>query len=184
MSKRVPVNHWILLNGEKKRINDISPGGCFVTEPDSSIEVGDKVSIGFETEVLNFECQGEIRRHGPDGYGIQFLALPKEKSRAIKRMIKERKALRSKVDLDGTWTFDNKPLPARVLNISKYGCFVQTEVDELAAGDRGAGFVELQDNSHSLPGRIVWVNSKTEAEKPVGFGFKFNRVQPALAHSL
>ena len=183
MSKRVPINHWILINGEKKRIDDISPGGCSATESGSGLMAGERVSISYKTEPLTFECQGEIRRHGPDGYGIQFLSLPKVKSRAVKRMIKNRNARRSKVELDGSWSFDNKPQTAKVLNMSEYGCFVQTDVNELSEGKPAVGHVELQDNFHFLPGRLVWVNRKTEGGRPVGFGFRFNRRQPALAHS-
>jgi Tfp pilus assembly protein PilZ len=176
---RIPVYHTVTIDGERRTMNDLSTGGCFVLEPGFKHSLGAKVSLSFQSNTLNIECMGEIMRVTDTGLGIRFIRLPSIKKRDIHRMLKNRFTLRQKVDIPCTWIFEEKEIEARMLDLNSGGCYVQAQIDGLRAGSTGRLKVLFQSDrrSFSLPGQVVWINPSGAHEKPVGFGYRFDRRQ-------
>ena len=172
-SERIPIIHIIILNGEPRKITDLSAGGCFVAELALGFNAGDRVSINFKIDVVTVDCKGEVRRCTPDGYGIQFLGLPAKTKRQITRMLKKRFSLRYEVDLTCTWTYNKKKSEGKILNISRGGCYIQSDVSGLEKGMSIDISAEINKRRYLLPARIAWINPAGEHEKPIGFGCQF-----------
>jgi hypothetical protein len=179
-SSRIPINHVISINGELRKVDDLSSGGCFIPEPELVLNLGDKISVFFKSDTLDIECEGEIRRKSPEGYGIQFIALPVKKRRDITRMLKQRFSLRYEVNFPCKWTFNDKNAEGKMLNISRGGCYIQTVVEGLEKDMFGEILCEINSQLYITIGNIVWINRKKEHEKPIGFGIKFLRKQIKL----
>jgi Tfp pilus assembly protein PilZ len=172
-SKRIPIRHVISVNGTEQRITDLSQGGCFIAEPELGLQPGERVSLAFESDTLSIQCQGEIRRAAPDGYGVQFLGLPAGKRRDIKRMLKKRFSLRYEVNLDCTWSFDSRKRNATILNISNGGCYLGTDVSGIEPGTYGNIAFTLRDRGYHFIAKVAWINDALKHEKPAGFGVQF-----------
>ncbi len=179
-SKRIPIYHTIIVNGEKSKISDLSQGGCFIPEPDLNLRVGDSISLNFISESLTIDCKGEVRRQIPEGFGIQFFGLSGKKKRDIKRMLKKRFALRYKVDLACTWISDDRKRYSKIINISSGGCYIQTDVHDLKKGVSGEIEFDVNKRHFLLPSTIIWINLSGQHEKPIGFGLKFSHKQLKL----
>ncbi|MBW8003679.1 MAG: PilZ domain-containing protein [Planctomycetes bacterium] len=176
----MPIRHHITLNDKSRSINDLSTGGCFVSEPELGLNVGEKVVLSFKGADLTIACKGEVMRRTPGGYGIRFMSLPAVQRRDIRQMLKARFTLRYEIELPGAWVFDGKKIDGRVLNISNFGCYVQAEVAEVTEGVEGELEIEVKRQRHLLPGRIVWVNRTRIHEKPLGFGVNFKSSRRSL----
>jgi hypothetical protein len=178
--KRIPIYHMIRLNGEKSKINDLSQGGCFIQEPQLNLKVGDKISLNFQSESLTIDCKGEVRRQVPMGFGIQFLGLSVRTRRDIKRMLKKRFTLRYEVDLACAWISVGRKRGSKMLNISKGGCYIQTDVHDLEEGITGDIEYDVDKHHFLLPATIAWINLSGQHEKPIGFGAQFSHKQQKL----
>lgn len=179
---RIPIYHTITLDGQPRMMNDLSTGGCFVLESGILRKPGDKVVLSFQSNTLNIECAGEIMRVTDTGLGIRFIRLPAAKKRDISRMLRDRFALRQKVDIPCTWVFRYEESEARLVDLSYGGCYVRAQFAGLREGSDGELKVTFSCNKHSflLPGHVVWINHFGAHEKPPGFGFMFNHRQPGF----
>ena len=121
-----------------------------------------------------------MRRKSPDGFGIQFLALPAKKRRDITRMLKKRFSLRYEVNFPCKWTFNQKSSEGKFLNISRGVYYVQTVVEGLEKGMFGEIVCEITRQRYVTSGNIIWINRIKEHEKPGGFGMKFKHKQKKL----
>ena len=177
--KRIPIYHTINLDGQPRIVNDLSTGGCFVLESGFERTPGSKVRLSFQSNTLTIECMGEIMRVTGTGLGIRFIHLAAAKKRDIGRMLKNRFALRQKVDIPCTWVFRDEESESRLVDLSSGGCYVQAQIAGLREGSDGELKVVLPHNkqSYSLPGQVVWINHTGAHEKPVGFGFRFHNRQ-------
>ena len=173
-SERISIIHWIILDGERREITDLSEGGCFIADPDTGLNPGDRVMVHFIIEMLTVNCEGEVRRKVPDGLGIQFLSLPAQTKRALRQVLKKRFALRYEVDLPCSYTIEKKKAEAKILNISRGGCYIQTDVEEIDTGMPLDILSKIGKRRYLLQARIAWVNRRGDHEKPVGFGCKFS----------
>ena len=180
--KRIPIHHTVLLDGVTLVADDLSSLGCFVREPGSSRAVGSRVDIRFLSDSLTIECPGEIMRVIDTGLGIRFVGLPPPQKRDIDRMLRKRFTLRQKVDLACTCTVAEGERAATMLNLSRGGCYLQSPVEGLREEEHGFVSLKIQGNgrSYNVPGRVVWVNHAGLHEKPVGFGWQFDRTQRAM----
>jgi len=142
-SRRVLIRYHIQLNDGRCNITDLSDSGCFVAEPGLEVSVGDKVAVSFQADALAIACKGEIMRRIPDGFGVRFMGLTFAQKRDIRRMIRKRFPFRFPVDLQGRWVADGRQLAARLIDISRTGCYL------------AAGVVDLHDAArpHCLSGR-------------------------------
>lgn len=183
-SERIPINHFISLDGKKLKVSDISYTGCFVPEPKLTLKIGDKVDLNFESYRFSIQCQGEVMRESPEGLGIRFLNLPPAKQRDLRRLMKKRYFLRYAVDLDGLWIHGKKREDAQILDVSTGGCFVHTDVHDLDIGMDGRVDIKINGTIFSADGKLVWLNKSEIAEKPAGFGFKFSHHQGKLMRTL
>lgn len=181
-STRIPIHQWILVNGQSRRTTDMSEGGCFVADPGSDLRIGDRLSLRFHAGNLAIECNGEVMRQTQRGHGVRFMSLPSSDKREIKRTLKKRFPLRYEVDLACTWRCDGTARVGRVLNVSTGGCYVGTEVGDLTEGMPGE--VIIHDFGQTLPAEVVWINSTSKYEKPIGFGCRFSRKHIGLVRIL
>ncbi len=173
--KRIPIYHTITLDGQSRIMNDLSPGGCFVLETGLERKPSGKVKLHFKSNTLEIECVGEIMRVTDTGLGIRFMHMASTKKRDIARMLKNRFALRHKVDIPCTWVFRGEESGSRMVDLSNGGCYIQAQTAGLGDGLGGELRVVFPHNnrSYSLPGHVVWINQTGEHEKPAGFGFRF-----------
>jgi Tfp pilus assembly protein PilZ len=171
---RIPIYHTVTVNGEPRRMSDLSDGGCFVIDSTPGRAPGGAVALSFASSTLNIECLGEIMRVTGKGIGIRFIRLPLAKRRDIRRMLRDRFSLRQKVDLPCRWIFDGVQIQSRMLDISRQGCYIQAEVPEVMVGMNGVVEVTLFDASYSVNGHIVWMNPDGIHQKPAGFGLRFD----------
>ncbi len=180
--ERIPICHRILIDGEPLMADDLSALGCFVRDPGTKRVAGNKVDLEFLSDSLTIRSHGEIMRTTPAGIGIRFISLPVEQRRDIDRMLRKRFALRQKVDLACTCAFDQLQRPGTMENLSSGGCYIRSTVDGLSEGGRGVLSLEVRGGGrpYSLPGSIVWINRTGQHEKPMGFGYQFDRKQPAM----
>ena len=110
----MPIRHHITLNEQSRSINDLSTGGCFVSEPELGLNVGEKVVLSFKGADLTIACKGEVMRSTPGGYGVRFMSLPAVERQDIRRMLKTRFTLRYEIELPGGWIFDGKIIDGQV----------------------------------------------------------------------
>ena len=183
-NERIPINHFITLNGTKMKISDISYTGCFISEPEIELKVGDKADLNFESYRLSIECRGEVMRQTPEGFGIRFLNLPAAKQRDLRRLLKKRYFLRYAVDLDGLWIHGREREDAHILDVSTGGCYVHTDIEDFDVGMEGQVDIKVNGTIFSPPGKIVWLNKSEIGGKPTGFGFKFTHRQRKLMRLL
>jgi hypothetical protein len=153
-----------------------------VLEPESTRALGSRLTIAFRSDSLNFVCTGEIMRITATGLGVRFIRLPAGKKRDIRRILKNRFALRQKVDIPCRWAFRGEESESRIVDLSSSGCYVHTLFAGLKKGSDGEVKVALPGNrpSYTLPGQVVWTNRNGAHEKPAGFGFKFEHRQPGF----
>ena len=176
---RIPIYHTVTLDGQSRIMNDLSPGGCFVLESGHQRTPGSKVGLSFASNTLRIECMGEIMRVTGTGLGIRFIRLAAAKKRDIGRLLRNRFALRQKVDIPCAWAFRDEESASRMVDLSSSGCYLQAQSAGLREGSEGEVKVVFPHNkrSYSLTGRVVWVNQTGADGKPAGFGFKFNHSQ-------
>jgi hypothetical protein len=175
---RIPVHHAVTLDGQTRTMNDLSTTGCFVLEPGLQRVLGARLKLSFQSNTLNIECMGEVMRMTDKGLGIRFIRLPAAKKRDIHRMLKNRFALRHKVDIPSAYAVEGKERESRLVDLSNGGCYVQSQVEGLQEGSSLELRVLLPPDRHySLPGQVVWVNDEGLHSKPVGFGFHFDHHQ-------
>ena len=178
--KRVPIRHRITLNGIQSQIDDLSITGCFVSGPVHGpsgqvvLRVGEHVEISFKSETLTLAARGEVMRETPAGWGLRFLSLSRKERKDVACMLRNRYALRYKVDLPAQWRLDRVVHAARVFDISATGCFLVTEAPPLDPGTKAEVSVDVAGTDVAAKGHVVWVNRATgEHAKPQGFGFRF-----------
>jgi hypothetical protein len=172
--KRLPIEHVINLNGKQCKVSDLSETGCFVAGKEQKFEIGEGVYVHFNSESLEIKAGGEVARETEDGYGIRFVALTSKAKKDIKRMIKNRYALRYAINLDATWVSEGKETPGTVINISKTGFFIEMDIDSIEIGNKGDLNLTFNEQKFSLPAEIVWVNKESgDYGKPVGAGVRF-----------
>ena len=176
---RIPIYHTVMLDGQSRMMNDLSSGGCFVLESGFERRPGSKVKLSFQSHSLTVECMGEVMRVTGAGLGIRFMRLPAAKKRDIRRLLKNRFALRQKVDIPSTWIYRDEQSESRMVDLSSTGCFLQAQFAGLSEGSEGVLKTVFPCNKHSyvLPGQVVWINQTGAHEKPAGFGFKFDHRQ-------
>jgi len=174
-SRRVPIRHYIQLNRERAKITDLSMSGCFVAEPQMKLEVGEKVMVGFDADILTVECRGDVMRRIPDGYGIRFLGLSAREKRDVRRMIKKRFPFRYQVNIPGTWKQDGRETDVTILDISNTGSYMQADLEGIAEGQGGELTFSFNHRDRRIPGTVIWLNKRELHEKPVGFGVRFVR---------
>jgi Tfp pilus assembly protein PilZ len=172
---RIPIYHTISLDGQSRLMNDLSTGGCFVLETGPDRRPGTRLKLDFQSNKLDIECVGEIMRVTGTGLGIRFVHLAAAKKRDIGKMLKNRFALRQKVDIPCTWVFRDQESGSRMVDLSNGGCYLQGQFAGLSDGSEGELRVVFPHNkrSYSLPGRVAWINHTGAHEKPAGFGFRF-----------
>jgi len=177
--ERVPIYHAVTLDGQPRIMNDLSVSGCFVLETGHERKPGARVKLSFQSNALNIDCDGEIMRVTATGLGIRFIRLPLAKRRDIGALLRNRFALRHKVDVLCTWIFQDDKSQSRMVDLSVGGCYLQAQLAGLSEGSNGELQVVLSCNKHSysVPGEVAWINRLGEHEKPVGFGLRFSRRQ-------
>ena len=173
ISRRVPIRHFIQLNGQRAPITDLSISGCFVAEPERALAIGEKVLIDFEADTLRVECRGDVMRKTPGGYGIRFLSLDSRGKRDIRRMIKKRFPFRYAVDISGSWISDGRETAVTILDISNTGSYLQADLEGIAEGQGGELVFSFHNRERRLPASVIWLNQRELHEKPVGFGVRF-----------
>jgi hypothetical protein len=192
--KRLPIRHDISLNGMQALMNDLSVTGCFVPGPVAGpagplvLRVGDMVAVSFSSETLTLTTQGQVMRETPWGWGIRFLSVGRREKKDIARLLKNRYALRYKVDLPAQWGLNDPSSTGRTIDISASGCFVNADVYEVEPGQPAVVSVDVGGTRIAAPGTIVWLNREGRHHKPTGFGFHYKRPQQKLVrlvrHSL
>ena len=180
--KRMPIYHAVTLDEKSCIMNDLSTAGCFYWKAGFDRRPGSKVKLSFQSKTLDIECMGEIMRVTGTGLGIRFVRLPAAKRRDIRRMLRDRFALRQKVDIPCTWVFRGEVSESRMVDLSSGGCYLQAQFAGLSERSGGELRVVLPVNKHSysLPGQVVWINRTGAHEKPIGFGFRFHHRQPGF----
>jgi len=173
--RRIPIYHTISLDGASRIVSDLSTGGCFVLDDGPDRRPGGKVKLHFQSNTLDIECMGEIMRVTGTGLGIRFMHMAQAKKRDIARMLRNRFALRQKVDIPCTWVFRGEESGSRMVDLSSGGCYLQAQLAGLSDGVEGELRVVFPHNkrSFSLLGQVVWINRTGAHEKPLGFGFRF-----------
>jgi len=121
--KRLSIEHVIKLNDQEHKVTDLSETGCFVSGKDIEFNIGEGLHVNFECENVIIKTAGEVVRETDAGYGIRFLTLSKEAKQDIKRMLKNRYALRYAVDLDATYECEGTCIAGKIINISKTGLY-------------------------------------------------------------
>ena len=182
-SRRVPIRHRISLNGELRPVSDVSTTGCFVSESDIGLEIGEKVSISFKADALTIDCRGEVMRIIPEGYGLRFMGLSLAQKQDIRRMLASRYALRYEVNVACTWVSNSHSTSGTILNISTSGCFVRGEVTEVVKNQRGTLRLASGSIRRNVRGTIVGVKSSSY-EKPAGFAVQFSNNQRRLVNRI
>ena len=177
--ERIPIHHTVTLNGQSRSINDLSTGGCFVLEPMSDRILGSTLTISSLSNSLDFVCSGEIMRITPAGIGVRFIRLPAVRRQEIRKLLRNRFALRQKVDVPCTWVFRYEESQSRIIDLSSSGCYVHALPAGLAEGSEGELRAALLPgrNPYSLPGTVAWINRNGAHGKPAGFGFRFAHKQ-------
>ena len=176
---RVPIYHTVSVDEQPRIMNDLSTGGCFILETGLERRPGARVRLSFQSNALNIDCDGEIMRVTATGLGIRFIRLPLARRRDIRALLRNRFALRQKVDVPCTWIFQDDKSQSRMVDLSVGGCYLRAQFAGLSEGSNGELQVVLSCNKHSysLPGEVVWINRLGAHEKPVGFGLRFDRRQ-------
>jgi len=183
---RVPIHHFIsaTLGTKKTRkipINDISPGGCYITEKFSNIYIGQKFDLEFNAQNFNFLTQAEIVRIDQNGFGVRFQNLTKELEKEIDLFVKTRFALRYKVNFAAILTLKKKKIAGRLIDVSDTGSFFQPDNDQLKFLDKSnkgdaihLSFV-YNNETIDLEGNIVWFQPNPSLNKPIGCALNFNK---------
>jgi hypothetical protein len=182
-SRRVPIRHRIILNGETRPVSDVSTTGCFVSESDFGLEIGEKVSISFKADALTIDCRGEVMRIIPDGYGLRFMGLSFVQKQDIRRMLASRYAFRYEVNVACTWVSNSHSAKGTIQDISTSGCFVQGEVTEVVKNQRGTLRLASGSIRRNVRGTIVWVKSSSD-EKQAGCAVQFSNNQRRMVNRI
>lgn len=182
-SRRVPVRHRISLNEEMRPVSDVSTTGCFVSESDIGLNIGEKVSISFKADALNIDCRGEVMRIIPEGYGLRFMGLSFAQKHDIRRMLALRYALRYEINVACTWVSNSHSTIGTILDISASGCFVQGEATEVVKNQGGVLHLSSGSIRRNVHGAIVEINSSS-VEKPAGFAVQFSSNQHRLVNRI
>jgi hypothetical protein len=183
--KRLPIEHVINLNGKPCKVTDLSETGCFVAGKEQMFEIGEGVYVHFNSESVEIKAGGEIARETEDGYGIRFVALTSKAKKDIKKMIKNRYALRYAVNLEATWVAEGKETSGTVINISKTGLYFNSEIMSAIVNQLGRISIRVGDSDFYIPAIVVWINqSPGKYCKPEGFGIKFNHAQRKIMEKI
>jgi hypothetical protein len=187
-TRRVAIRHCIEIKGQRCTITDLSAEGCFVSEPQLELTVGEKATINFQGDTMKIRCTGEVMRSTPQGFGIRFLNLRGIEKRDIRRMIRTRFPFRYKVAIPGQWRFDGRQISAKILDISTSGCYLEAGVEGAREGLEGALQAEILGHKIQLPALIIWINQTGLHDKPLGFGLhffkKYKRLVRAIANRM
>jgi hypothetical protein len=183
--KRLSIEHTIKLNDQEYKVTDLSESGCFVSEKKIKLVIGDVLDIDFECENAKITTAGEVVRETDDGHGIRFFTLSKKAKQAIKRMVKNRYALRYAVDLNATWEHEGRSITGKIINISETGLYFCGNPSEVKINENGNINTEIIGNNYALNCIIVWINSAGgKYGKPEGFGCKFDEIQKKLIKTI
>jgi hypothetical protein len=184
--RRVPIRHRISLNGVPAMIDDLSITGCFVPAPVQgpagplALHAGDELEVSFRSETLALATRGRVMRETPSGWGIRFVSLDVRQKKDIGLLLRNRYALRYRVDLPAECRYEGTIGSARLHDVSSSGAFVATDAPRLRPRAAARIAVDIAGTSVVARGRVVWVNTAGEHGKPVGFGFRFERPQRRL----
>lgn len=182
--KRVPIHHYIWLDGAQREINDLSATGCFVVASTLKANLGDRLPVHFklENEGIDFSCTGEVVRIDEAGYGIRFLNIAPTHRGPLKNFFKHKFPLRYAVNLPCRW-HDGRELGARTVDISAAGCFFAGDITYLKPNIGGTLHVTVASEIISIPGKIIWINDGTFI-KPLGAGIEFEKPQHKLMQAI
>lgn len=180
VNRRVPIRHRVYLNGNPTSVTDLSTTGCFVADPELTLQVGERVVVGFQAETIQVQCSGEVMRKTPDGYGIRFVSLGRRMRQDVRRMLRARFPFRYPVDLSGAWATGGERRPVTVKDISDGGCYLHSEQPEVTPRAEGTVEISVGHRTHRADARVAWVNTSELYGKPRGFGVTFTRKQARL----
>lgn len=174
-SIRIPIHHVIKINGIEMEINDLSAGGCFVLRKGERLSLKTNHDILFRSDRLEINCMGQIMRQTDKGSGIMFKNITSTQKKDIRLFLKKRFSLRQQINLEGQW--DNNGILKKVtlLDISKGGCFIASDISEVQEKDSGIISINIGEKKHDIPALVSWINHEGEHRKPDGFGCAFRR---------
>lgn len=181
-SQRISMRHSVTINGHERRIANLSADGCFVADPGAVLDVGQVVTVEFQSRRLRLVCEGQIIEKPSGGYGIEFVALPNTIRYDISRAIKVRSTPRQECRVPCTIKFDGKESFGVLRDLSAGGCFIQILESDVAQGISGS--VAVAGVRAPLPLRVVWSGVGGMAEKPSGIGARFMRADAAALRQL
>jgi Tfp pilus assembly protein PilZ len=173
-SIRIPIHHVIRINSQQMDVDDLSIGGCFVLKSDAKLSLNQEHDISFHSDRLEINCKGSIMRQTDTGYGIMFKEISKVQRKDIQHFLKKRFSLRQQINLNGQWINNGISKDVTLLDISKGGCFIKSDLTEVHEKDSGVVVIEVKNHEHNIHGDITWINHKGEHKKPDGFGCEFN----------
>lgn len=183
-SVRIPMRHEVSFGGEKRQIDDISAGGCFLVGVDAGCALGDQRPVSFALGRLQLQCSGEVMRITDRGCGVRFVGLAGRTRRKLAEALRHRFVLRYQVDLPAGWEAAGSSVNGRVWNLSAGGCYIAMETAAVAEGSAGVLHVLDTVYAASVAAHVVWVNPLGEHGKPPGCGLQFKRSQAALVRRL
>jgi hypothetical protein len=176
-SQRIPLQHFVNVGGQECRITSLSADGCFIAEPDGSFNIGQEVTIEFQSGRLRLVCQGQIASKRSYGYGVRFLFLPNAIRDDIGRTIRNRSTPRTECHLPCRLTLDGTERFGVLRDLSNGGCFIQTTAKGIVGGVSGSIVVAgVRDPMHL---RVIWSGTGGMAERPRGIGARFMHIRPA-----
>jgi hypothetical protein len=172
-SVRIPIHHVITIDGMEMKIDDLSAGGCFVLKTETGLAINKEHDIFFQSDRLHIECIGVIMRQTDEGYGIMFKNLIPSQSKDIKSFLTKRFSLRQQIELKAHWIGDGISRNVTILEISKSGCFLASELMNIEEDNSGILSLFVLGKEHHIHAKISWINHKGEHKKPDGFGVSF-----------
>jgi len=172
-SARIPIHHVIQVNSQQMEIDDLSTGGCFVLKSDTPLSISSIHDIAFDSDKLHISCKGQVMRQTESGYGIMFKDLGKQQKQDIHYFLKKRFSLRHEIIMKGEWQQDNANKLVTLLDFSKGGCFIQSDVQNLKIHDSGIVSFDLDGHRYGIHATVTWINHRGEHKKPEGFGCSF-----------
>ncbi len=162
-NSRIPIHHLIFLNTIQMDVDDLSIGGCFVLKAGQELDLKQEHDISFHTDKIEITCKGHIMRQTETGYGVMFTELGSSQKKDIQHFLKKRFALRQQVRLEGKWINNGISKDVNLLDISKGGCFVASDLTEINEKDSGAVEIIVSGKEHHIHGNITWINHQSEA---------------------
>ncbi len=183
-SVRIPMRHEVFFGGATRQTDDLSTGGCFIVGSDRRDQIGLTLPLSFRLGRLEVECRGEIMRVIEAGCGVRFVTLPWGTARMLRQALRNRFALRYRIDLPAAWQAGVSPQSCSLVNISSRGCYLRTDGPPPAEGTRGTLSLGKGAPSRTLAATVVWANDKGEHGKPPGCGLRFTLRHRLLVKAL